>query len=129
MDTQQIKKRIEIIDKLQKEVKEAKAMLKDALENDAEYQKTAEEAKVANSRKKQLKDEVLNLPEHRKVVEDVKANSEEILTLKEILSEELIEYREQHKTETIEDNNGNLRYFKLSVKLGAKQGEENGHNS
>jgi hypothetical protein len=123
MDIEQIKRRIEIIDKLQKQIKDAKAMLADALENDSEYQKVAEEAKVANSKKKQLKDEVFNVSGNKQIVNEIKENSEEIVTLKEILSEELIEYREQNKTETIEDIDGKLRYFKLSVKLVNKQGE------
>lgn len=130
MDLEQIKRRIEIIDKLQKQVKDAKAMLADALENDSEYQKVAEEAKVANSKKKQLKDEVFNVSGNKQIVNEIKENSEEIITLKEILSEELIEYREQNKTETIEDIDGKMRYFKLSVKLVNKQGEfENGNNN
>jgi hypothetical protein len=123
MDLEQVKRRIEIIDKLQKQVKDAKAMLADALENDSEYQKVAEEAKVANSKKKQLKDEVFNVSGNKQIVNEIKENSEEIVTLKEILSEELIEYREQNKTETIEDIDGKMRYFKLSVKLVNKQGE------
>lgn len=123
MDLDQIKQRIDVIDKLQEEIKVAKNMLKDALDNDAAYTEAAEEAKVAASKKKQLRDEVYNLPEHAKAVQEIKDTSEEVSTLKEILSEELIEYRQQHHTESIKANDGQMRYFKLSVKLGKRQSD------
>jgi len=124
MDVEQIKKRIEIIDKINDDVKKAKEMLKSALDNDSAYQQAAEENKVAASKKKQMRDEVYNLPEHRKVVEQIKDSNEEIGALKEILAEELIEYRQASKTESIQDKDGQTRYFKLSCKLVNKQGEE-----
>ena len=62
-------------------------------------------------------DDVYNLPPNQKMVQEIKINREEIATLKEILSEELIEYRQQHKTETIQSKDGEERVFKFSVKF------------
>jgi len=124
MDLEQIKKRIEIIDKLSDDIKKAKEMLHGALDNDAVYQQAAEEAKVSASKKKQARDEVYNLSEHKQIVQQMKDTNEEIATLKEMLAEELIEYRHESKTESIQDRDGQTRYFKLSCKLVNRQGDE-----
>ncbi len=120
MDKQQIIERMQKIDDLSSKIKVAKEMLTDALENDSAYQEVENEAKQATDKKKKLTNEIYNLVENRKAVDEIKAAREEISTLKEILSEELIEYRNQHKTESIEGPDGQMRIFKFSVKLSAK---------
>lgn len=120
MDRQQIIERLQKLDDLNGKIKVAKEMLADALDNDATYQEVEDVAKQASDKKKKLTNEIYNLPENRKAVDEVKVAREEIATLKEILSEELIEYRNQHKTESIEGPDGQMRVFKFSVKLSAK---------
>lgn len=120
MDIGEIQKRLQKIDELQGELKVAKDMLKDALDNDAGFQEAVEEAKVGNDKKKKIQNDIYNLSENKKVILDMKATKEEISTLKEILSEELIEYRNQHKTESIRLADGQMRVFKFSVKLSPK---------
>lgn len=120
MDRQQIIERLKKLDDLGGKIKVAKDMLADALDNDAMYQEVEDEAKQASDKKKKLTNEIYNLPENRKAVDEIKTAREEIATLKEILSEELIEYRNQHKTESIEGPDGQMRIFKFSVKLSAK---------
>jgi len=120
MDKEQIKDRLQKVDELNAQIKVAKEMLRDALDNDSVYQQTEEETKLARDKKKNLVNEIYNQPENRKIVDEIKATREEIATLKEILSEELIEYRNQHKTESIEGHDGQVRIFKFSVKLSPK---------
>lgn len=120
MDVTQIQERLQKIEELNSEIKVAREMLKDALENDAAYQESAEGAKVARDKKRKLQEDVYNQSENQKIILDMKATKEEIVTLKEILSEELIEYRNQHKTETIHTKDGTARVFKFSVKLSPK---------
>ena len=120
MDRQQIIERLQKLDDLNGEVKVAKQMLKDALENDPLYQEINEASTEARTKKKNLVNDIYNLPENSKIVENIKVSREEISTLKEILSEELIEYRNQHKTESIEGPDGQMRIFKFSVRLSPK---------
>ncbi len=120
MEVTAIQKRMAEIDKLQEEIKTAKEMLKDALESDPLYPEVSEEAKVVISRKKQILNEVYSQAANQKLVQEIKVNRDEITTLKEILSEELIEYRQQHKTETIQSQDGETRIFKFSVKFSNK---------
>ncbi len=120
MEKSEIQQRLQKIDELNEHIKVAKDMLKDVLDNDSLYGEVEEEAKAARDKKKQLVNDIYNQPENRKIVDEIKADREEITTLKEILSEELIEYRNQHKTETIEGLDGQVRIFKFSVKLSPK---------
>ncbi len=124
MKIDEIQQRIEKIGDLQKGLKTAKQMLKDALDNDSAYQQAAEEAKVGTSQKKQLMNDIYNQTENQKVIQEIKEAREEIATLKEILSEELIEYRQEHKTETITSKEGEALVFKFSVKLSSKYNAE-----
>lgn len=120
MDRQQIMARLQKLDDLNGEIKVAKQMLKDALENDLLYQEVEVASKEARAKKKTVVNDIYNLPENSKIVENIKVSREEISALKEMLSEELIEYRHQHKTESIEGPDGQMRIFKFSVKLSSK---------
>ena len=124
MDLSQIKQRIEVMEKIKADIKTAKNMLKDASDNDTLYQEAVEEAKVGVNKKKQLRDEIYNQPENKKLVDQIKKDAEELQVLNEMLSEELIEYRQEHKTESIEGLDGKLRHFKLSVRLTSTQNGE-----
>lgn len=122
MDVATIQKRIELLEKYQEEVKNAKDMLQGELENSDEYLKAEEEAKEAVSIKKQAKDAVLAHGPNQKLLADIKANTEEITTLKEILSVELMQIYQEKKTDEFHDANGEPRKFKISVRLLPKRG-------
>ena len=117
MEISTIRKRISMIEELEEENKKSKELLKSALENDAEYEEAAREAKEVLSKRRRIKERIIEEPGNKKVVEDIKANKEEIDTLQEILSLELVEYYSKEKTDQIEDSNGEQRKFKLVVKL------------
>ena len=76
MGTEQVNKRIEAIEKLQTEIKNAKEILNGELENEDEYRQVTEEANEINSKKKRLKDEILNKGSNQKLVQEIKENTE-----------------------------------------------------
>jgi hypothetical protein len=124
MDIATIRKRMQMIDDLEEENKKSKELLKGALDNDSEYAIAAREAKEALSRRRRIKERIMEEPDNKKVSEDIKANKEEIETLREILSTELVEYYAKEKTDQIEDSSGAQRKFKLIVKFLPKNFEE-----
>ena len=106
-----------MIDDLDEENKKSKELLKSALDNDTEYEQVAREAKEVLSKRRRIKEKIMEEPGNKKVSEDIKANKEEIETLQEILSAELVEYYTKNKTDQIEDSSGVQRKFKLVVKF------------
>lgn len=117
MEIAAIQRRIETIENLEKEIRTTKEMLKAELENEPEYLKTTGEAKEAAAKKKMLREEILTRGTNQKMVDDIKANTEEMKTLKEILSAELMEVYQKDKTDMIPDAYGHTRKFKILVKL------------
>ncbi len=122
MDLEMIKTRMAQIEDLEQEVRKAKELLKSELENDEAFQEASQKAKEANQEKKRLRDAVYASNNSQNLIEDIKANSEEINTLREILSPELMEYHTQKKTDEIEDKNGEVRKFKIIVRLEPRKG-------
>ncbi len=99
MDT--IRKRIEQLTKLKEEIKIQKELLKGELENEEEYLKVAEEAKAASQKKKQIRDEILGRGANQETLAKIKDDNEEISTLKEILSAELVQIFHENNTDEI----------------------------
>ncbi len=118
MDISTIQKRIEQLEKFEEEVKIAREMLKGELENEEVYLETVEEVKAAVAKRKQIKDEILGKGPNQKVLAEIKENQDEISTLKEILSAELMEFYQANNTDEIAD-----RKFKINVRLLPKRGE------
>jgi len=119
MDLEMMRTRMSQIDELEEENRKARELIKDQLENDETFKDASEKAKEAQKEKRRIKDSIL--AESQNVVEDIRANNEEISTLKEILSAELVEYYNQKKTDEIADKSGETRKFKIVVKLVPKK--------
>jgi len=120
MDLEQTKKRIEAIENLQREIREAKEMLKEELEADPGYREIADEANEITTKKKKIKAELENSGSNKKLLETIKENSEEISTLKEILSAELMQIYTEQKADEITDANGNVRKIQVQARLKSK---------
>ncbi len=118
MDISTIQKRIGQLEKLEEEVRVAREMLKGELENEELYLQANEEVKATVTKRKQVKDEILGKGPNQKILTEIKENQEEITTLKEILSAELMEFYQQNQTDEIAD-----RKFKINVRLLPKKGE------
>ncbi|MEI8143706.1 MAG: hypothetical protein WCG48_03790 [Candidatus Berkelbacteria bacterium] len=122
MEIETIKKRIARLEQLQEEVRINKEMLKGELENDDIYLEIAKEVKAAVAKRKQKKDEILSHGPNQEVVKNIKEDVEEISTLKEILSAELMEFYNEKKVDELMDASGQLRKFQVLVKLLPKKG-------
>ncbi|MFA6963280.1 MAG: hypothetical protein WC227_01005 [Patescibacteria group bacterium] len=101
MELDTIRKRIEQLAKLKEEIKIQKELLKGELENEEEYLKVAEEAKAANQKKKIIRDEILGRGPNQETLAKIKDDNEEISTLKEILSAELVQIFHENNTDEI----------------------------
>jgi hypothetical protein len=112
MDLATVQRRIEQLEKLEEEVRVGREMLKSELENELSYLETVEEVKAAVAKRKQIKDALLATGSPAKMVADIKENLEEISTLKEILSAELMELYQESNSDEVAG-----RKFKVSVRL------------
>ena len=122
MNLSTIQRRIEIINEYEKEMKTAKEMLKAELDNDESFTKATEEYKLMVQKRKRIKDEVLNRADNKKLVDEIKHNAEEVSSLREILSTELIELYQKNKTDQIDDGKGNHLQVVFSAKLRPSRG-------
>lgn len=129
MDIAIIQKRLKTLEEHEVNIKNAREMLKGELDNSPEYQNAVEEAKEANDKKKRIKDEILSKGPNQKLLLEVKENTEEISTLKEILSAELIQIHDEEKSDSITDANGEVRKFKVLAKILPKNGSYQSRDS
>ncbi len=121
MDIASIQQRIKMIEDLEAENRTLKDMIKSALDSDPSFKEISEEAKAKALEKKRVRDHIMLQDGNQKTVSDVKANLEEISTLKEILSAELVDFYGKNKTDEIDDGSGKTRKFKFAVKLEPKK--------
>lgn len=122
MDIGTIQNRIKMIEDLEKENRIFKELVNSELESDEEFIESSKVAKEKSLERKRAKDKVLSKEGMQKTLSDMKANQEEIVTLREILSAELVDFYEKNKIDEIQDANGVLRKFKLLVKLLPQKG-------
>lgn len=118
MDIAAIGRRISLIRKLEEENKVRKDTLKQALESDVAYVEANKAVKEVSTKRKLAKDAILNQPANRAILEDIQVDTEEIATLKEILSAELVDvFAKNGGKAEIPDESGELVKFKFLVKL------------
>jgi hypothetical protein len=117
MPTENVKKRILEVESFKEKNKTARDALKNELENSPEYFSACEEVKAALLKKKRIKDEIWAKTETQQLIFDIKENKEELDTLEEILSAELMDFYKESGSDTIEDDNGEPRKFKIIARL------------
>lgn len=110
-------RRISLIEKYKAEIKIAKETLKAALEEHPEYEAAALEAQSATQKKKQIKDQIWANADHQTLLLKIKENQEEIATLEEILTVELMQLFQTQQIDEVPDENGEPRKFKVTAKL------------
>ncbi len=120
MSISEIQKRIKIIEDYKEENKKSLEMIKSTLENDSKYSEVLETAKEANKLKKEIKDKIMGEPNMEELYWKIKENREEIKINNQILAQQLSQYLNTTKTNQIEDSEGQLRTFEISVKLSKK---------
>jgi len=99
------------------ENKVARGALKNELENDTDYLAACDEVKAALEKRKRIREAIWAKQETQKLVSDIKENKEELNTLEEILSAELVDYYKESDSDEIIDADGQKRRFKISVKI------------
>ncbi len=124
MDTATIEKRIELLERAQKEYKIKKEMLTDALKSDEELIALEDKAKDGKQKVTALKQALLNEPGNRKIQEDLKDLAQEIKDTKALLGDELIGYFMANKTTEYVSPNGDKKRFKVSAAFVKGKGEE-----
>ena len=110
-------RRISMIEKYKAENKIAKETLKAALADSPEYEAAVAEVQAATQKKKQIKDQIWASADHQALVWKIKENQEEIATLEEILTTELMQLFQTQNIDQVADENGEPRKFKVLVKL------------
>lgn len=117
MELTSIHKRMTEVETYKNENKVARETLKNELENNTTYLEACEEVKTATEKRKRIKNEILAQQETQKIIADIKDNKEELDTLEEILSSEVVEYYKESNANEIEDADGDKRQFKIVVKF------------
>ncbi len=117
MNKNMILKRLQIIDDLLNELAVVRDMYESALENDPAYQEVQEVETKAKAEITQKKSVVLGNSEYIKLAEQLKEKRVQIKEAKEALSQDLADYYRESGELEIEDQNGNIKRIKFSVKL------------
>ena len=117
MDLSIIRERMQQLETLKDENKIARESLKNELENDTDYLACCEELRAVLDKRKRIREAIWAKTETQKIVADIKENNEEIGSLQDILSVELMEYYSEKKVDEIEDSSGEQRKFKVTVKI------------
>ncbi|EKD67728.1 MAG: hypothetical protein ACD_48C00246G0001 [uncultured bacterium] len=102
---------------LTEQLKEQRAMLKDALQSSGEYQDVEEKIRDLSKQKKQIRQKLMSTEAVRQAQEEVTSIQESIKTIDKKLSSYLQQYLETYHSRTIEDQDGKLREIVTLYKL------------
>ena len=109
------------LEKLQGDLKDKNAMLKDAFENDAEYAKAQEEYKKIQKKKKGEKDRIIAEPAVAVLDSKVKDIRSQVKEAKQALSDYLTQYFTESGLRQITGADGEIRELVTSVRLVKKR--------
>lgn len=121
MDVAKIHTRIAEVDKLKEANRISRQTLKDELENSDEYRAACDALTAAQRRKKEIKEQIMAGEEMDKLTHLIKENNEELSTIEEILTTELMEYVQVNNETQIPDIDGEPRKIKLIAKIMPKK--------
>ena len=108
---------MKIIEDIQAELNKLKTHYEEALENDAGFQKVQEEVEKVKEEYKEKQEKILTNNAYKAINDQLKEKRLELKEQKEALSQELVDYYREHGTPEIEDNDGNVKRMKFSVRL------------
>lgn len=112
-----VRRRLTIIESAQVELKKLKEMSDDILLNDEAYQLVEKANKEVQNKKKEVKGKILKLPQVAELNGKMKDLKEQMKDNLESLSDELMEYYRTSGVTEIEDADGNVREFSISIRL------------
>ena len=117
MNKDMILKRLKILSDLEKELNSIKENYEQMLENDKGYQEILEQVKKVKDETKEKQQKIVDNNLYKSVNMQIKEKRQEIKENKEALSQELIDYYRENGTLEIEDEDGNKKTIKFSVRL------------
>lgn len=119
-----ILKRMRIIEDLQAELNKMKEHYDEALENNKEFQVIKDEMSKIKEESKVKQEKILNNSSYKGLAEQLKEKRTEIKENKEVLSQELLDYYKETGSLEIEDEEGNVKKLKFSVRLSGSGAKE-----
>lgn len=102
---------------LTEQLKEQRAMLKDALQSSGEYQDIEDKIRDLNKHKKQIKQKLMSTEAVKQTQEEISGIQESLKSIEKKLSSYLQQYLETYHSRTIEDQDGKLREIVTLYKL------------
>ena len=117
MATEMIQRRLKIIEELNEELNKLKTHYEEALESDSQYQAAVEEVKKVREEAKVKQDKILTNTSYKAISDKMKEARQNLKEAKEALSQELVDYYKDNGVLEIEDNEGNVKRMKFSVRL------------
>lgn len=115
-----VRRRLTILEEADNQLQKQKEMLDDVFVNDAAYQKADEAVKEVSKKRTDERARITKTPQAQMVLEKIKEIKTDIDENKDILSQELMQYYKVAGVTEIEDSQGNIQEFKITVKLTKK---------
>jgi hypothetical protein len=115
-----VRRRIGILGKAKEELKKLKEMFNDIFINDALYQKADGIVKEAMKKRKEIQAQLTKQPAAVELNGKLKDLKEQIKDNEASLSEELMDYYKTSGVTEIEDENGQVHEFSISIRLKPK---------
>ncbi len=115
-----VRRRLTIIEKAKAELKQLREMHEDALRNDPLYSKADQIVKDATNKRKEIAAQLSKQPALAEANGKMKDMKEQLKSNEESLADELMEYYRTAGVTEIEDENGTVQEFVISIKLKPK---------
>lgn len=112
-----VKQFITDIERIRQQLKEQRAMIKDAYESDINYRDVSNQMKELTKKKKEIQKSLGSHASVKQSQDEIKALASELKEIEKKLSQYLEQYVETYKSRTIEDSNGNLKEIVRVYKL------------
>lgn len=112
-----IEKRIALLEKAEQDYKVKKEMLDDGLRGDNELEELEEKVKDAKRLFQAAKEALMNEPQQRKLAEELKELAGDIKETKKLLADELVAYFMQNQSLEYVDAKGDKRRIAVSAKF------------
>lgn len=115
-----VRRRLTIMEKAKEEIKKLKEMFDDALANDPLYAEADKVVKDLTNKRKEIAAQISKQPAIASTMSRLKDLKEEIKSNEVTLADELMEYYKTAGVMEIEDANGQVQEFVISIKLKPK---------
>ena len=116
-----VRRRLSLLQKADEELKLQKEMFENLLINDPQYQEAEAAVKEVTKKKTDQKARIAKTPAAQGILSKIKSLSDDIKDNKQMLSSELMQYYQTAGVTEIEDSEGNVQEFEITIKLKGKR--------